>query len=412
MKNLKFKIPKNKKEYNFVGLDANNATFVFPCQYFNSNKNIDKSEYELNDNKEICNFLKLEARKLIDIIARRKYEFYYGDGTVNFDYLAMKWLIQDFLTNGYYKEKKTESKLENKGKIDWKSTIRNKDIWCDGKNVVFKKTFRFKIKYEENAIITEIYKTCLTRAVENLGWMFGVGATEKSYFKIENKNHYNFMVRFLNKELRYTFLDYKKMVLKTLLQILVSYSGERGVNYLSASDQEFEYVFEFLVDSCFGSEYARDFYKNGKYNLYNRGIIKASKLRPDTIMVDNEVCYVIDAKYYDYGYYEKHSGAKDLPQTSSITKQIIYMRYIQAMAKDNDDFKKYKDVKSAFILRFSANSNTIIKNIGNAFIDSEVENVQVFLVDLKTLVDLYISNAKTEKDYLKQQLINNFKRCV
>ncbi len=404
MKNIRFIIPKNKKDINCVGFDVNNSTFIFPCQYFNADEKITKQEYKLNEDKNIVQHLKFEAKKLTDIIAKIKYQFYYGEGVNNLEYLSMKWLIEDFLTNGYYKEKKKEISNESLGKIDWKSTLKNKDVWISGSNIVFKNMYRIKYKYQDNETITHIYKACLKYAVDNFGWMFGINYVEDSYFNVNNNVQREFMIRYLKEKLNTSFQDYKKILFNNLLKILNSCAGEEVNNFIMASDYEFEYVFERLVDKCFASNSAKEFYKNCVYNLFNRGKVNASKLRPDTIMINNKICYVIDAKYYDYGYQEKHIGSRDLPQSSSITKQIIYMKYIQSMTKSrNNCLGNYNIVKSAFLLPYGSKGNEKMKKIGHALMDKEEKDVGVFLVDLKSLVDRYY--LKSNNEDLKDEFI-------
>ena len=412
MKNIKFIIPHDKTEVKYIGFDAsqNNAEFVFPCQYFNADTRITRREYEIKSGDEISKYLKKEAKKLLDIIAKFKYEYLNGvSNTSNFEYLSMKWLIQDFLNNGYYKEKQTESKILNNGKIDWKSTIKHKSIWYDGNNLIFNKFFRFRSKLKENEIITEIYKCCLLYSVNNIGWLYGLGYVEGSMFKSSNKSHVDFMIKYLKQTLNHTYLDYKKHLFNHLLNILRSLSGESKVNYFSATDSEFEYVFEKLINSCFGTNAVREFYSACKYNLVGtKNPVSASNLRPDTIMVKDDECYVLDAKYYNYGYTSKHKGSQDLPQSSSISKQIIYMQYILDKYKD-----QYNKVYSAFLLPYGSVDNNLLKYIGHAYMQNDKylnDKVQVFLVDLKTLVDINANHNISKKENLKNDLINIIKQ--
>lgn len=204
----------------------------------------------------------------------------------------------------------------------------------------------------------------------------------------------------VQKELDKTFNSYKQMLLRHLLTILKGWQGKIRAVSLCMHDKEFEYVFEFLVNSVFGTEIVQNFYNEYGYKIkdengdgYKR--FPASKLRPDTIMENpkqdgNPDFYVIDAKYYNYGYTE---NPRDLPQASAIAKQIGYNYYLRK--------SKGKTFYSVFLLPFAkGNEPDCIKYIGYATNDllsslcvEKMNKVAVCLVDLKTLVDVYFNVA-------------------
>ena len=126
------------------------------------------------------------------------------------------------------------------------------------------------------------------------------------------------------------------------------------------------------------------------------------KLRPDTITKDEveKKYYILDAKYYNFGY---SKNPQDLPQSSSISKQIGYNSYLR------ENFKKVENdykAQSVFILPFSKiDGDDCIKNIGFAERNGnnyEDDRIKVLLIDLKTLIDMYLSNNIS---YLQTRLI-------
>ena len=170
----------------------------------------------------------------------------------------------------------------------------------------------------------------------------------------------------------------------------------------------------------FGTEVVQDFYNEYCYVIGdNHNRFSASKLRPDTIMknpMESESdekpvkpdFYVIDAKYYNYGYTE---NPRDLPQASAIAKQIGYNRYLRQREK--------KTFYSIFLLPFAKGADDEpIKYIGYAadaswFSSSvnKMNKVAVCLVDLKTLVDVCFNAASIGKKDMHERLARAVSPC-
>lgn len=119
----------------------------------------------------------------------------------------------------------------------------------------------------------------------------------------------------------------------------------------------YDYVYERMIDSMFSTvENIKEFYPNAEWNLVMlSNPVKSSNLRPDTVIIRTDPVskqknvYIIDAKYYRYGTTFKPS---DLPETTSIQKQITYGEYVKA-AKNG----QYNKVYSAFLLPYSRDMN-------------------------------------------------------
>ena len=250
-----------------------------------------------------------------------------GDNDELFQFYSMSWLIRDFIDKGYYFETEKISEISNVGKINWKKTIKNNIVFIDGGNVIYKDLVRYKNNIDEGKILSQIYKCCLRFSVERLGFIYNVEDTERSVFSM-NASDVNFMLYYLHKELRATFNTYKKLLIEHLLTVLKGQQGRKKSISFSMYDKEFEYVFEFLVNNVFGTDEVGKYYDQSSYVIAGE-TYPSSKLRPDTIMERGTIRYVIDAKYYNYGY---TNDVKDLPDSSSITKQIVYFHSATARA--------------------------------------------------------------------------------
>lgn len=374
--NFEFIIPKSKVESEYIGLNLKEdlPSFIFPCQYF-VNDNVSEKEK------------KIEARKILTILKKIQRDYLTGGINAELEqFYSMIWLIQDYINHGYYVETEQITKISNNGKINWKQTLKNNSILYDGKNVVFKDFYRDKKIIDSSQILTQIYKACLKHSVNEIGFILNVNLTEYSIYEIERDKV--FLNTFLKKELNQTFRDYKKTLINHLLSIINNQNSKNKDKGYSIFDSEFEYVFEFLVNKVFGNKEVKEFYNKYYYYLPDENSkYKASKLRPDTIMQYEDVYYIIDSKYYNYGYTK---NAKDLPQSSSISKQIGYNHYLRNQLNINDKIK----VKSIFMLPYSSKiKDEYLEKIGYAVKENNVDEddkIAVLLVDLKELINTYL----------------------
>ena len=405
---VEFIAPAQKGEYEYIGFDleSNAGRFIFPCRYIASGRENAADAGQEKEQKE-------EAKKIISLIKRVQKEFSLGgSGDESFQFYSMVWLIRDYIDNGYYTETERVVRRGDHGRIDWKHTLRHSGIYFDGKNLLYRDFYVQKNRLDEANLLAQIYKCCLAYSAECIGFLYNVSQTERSVFRMDSSADVGFMFYHVQKELGRTFNSYKQMLLRHLLTILKGRQGKIRAVSLCMHDKEFEYVFEFLVNSVFGTEVVQDFYNEYCYVIgdeHNR--FSASKLRPDTIMKNPMASesvepdfYVIDAKYYNYGY---TGNPRDLPQASAIAKQIGYNYYLRDNYNETDENRK--EFYSIFLLPFAKGDEyDYIEYIGYATNssssankmdkeDKKMDKVAVCRVDLKTLVDVYF-NVAHKKD--------------
>ena len=403
---VEFIAPAQKGEYEYIGFDleSNAGRFIFPCRYIASGR---ENAADAGQEKE----QKAEAKKIISLIKRVQKEFSLGgSGDESFQFYSMVWLIRDYIDNGYYTETERVVRRGDQGRIDWKHTLRHSGIYFDGNNLLYRDFYVQKNRLDEANLLAQIYKCCLAYSAECIGFLYNVSQTERSVFRMDSSADVGFMFYHVQKELGRTFNSYKQMLLRHLLTILKGRQGKIRAVSLCMHDKEFEYVFEFLVNSVFGTEVVQDFYNEYCYVIGdNHNRFSASNLRPDTIMRNptmngNPDFYVIDAKYYNYGY---TGNPRDLPQASAIAKQIGYNYYLRDNYNETDENRK--EFYSIFLLPFAKGDEyDYIEYIGYATNssssankmdkeDKKMDKVAVCRVDLKTLVDVYF-NVAHKKD--------------
>lgn len=383
-KEIEFIIPENKRESRFIGFnyDEDNSKFFFPCQY-----QIGEAEK------------KKEARKILSLIKKAQKDYLYGGKSSElFQFHSMMWLINDFIENGYYVEKEKITKVATAGKINWKKTIKANSVLYASDRIVYKDFARNKTRINDSEIIAQIYKCVLKYSVEKLGFIFGISQVQDSVFST-TESEVSYMVYCLERELSQTFVSYKKLLINHLLSILKCAKDKTQGAGFSLFDKEFEYVFECLVNFTFGTENVKNFYSRATY-VFEKETHTASRLRPDTIMRDKDDYYIIDSKYYNYGYTKK---AKDLPESSSVTKQIAYNKY--------NETNLGKKFKSVFLLPYASKDEKALEYVCYAHAQKEAtglshdQKVAVCLVDLKTLVDVYLSSDTQKAQNLQSELI-------
>ena len=192
---------------------------------------------------------------------------------------------------------------------------------------------------------------------------------------------------------------------------------KKGVEKIHIKDfgvRHYEHVWEYIVNSIFGSNNIEKYYPTTNYVFNDESTYSPSKLRPDTIFVNNDNFYILDSKYYKYGV----TGInKDLPGTDSIQKQVTYGEFV------NSNFnldKQYTNIYNAFIIPYnkeynSFNTNDKVHYCGyakcnwklNDQFDKKYLKIAVILIDTKTIIDSYFENDKKIKELLMKEIQKN-----
>lgn len=310
---------------------------------------------------------------------------------------AYLWIINDYLSYGRYVNREKKYVRGSNGRINWKRTMHSNPIISSG-NVIYSDIVS-ETRSQNDNILTEIYCFCVQKSVDSIGWLYGIVFDPEGvdYYKLFiNKKKYYLSV--LNTEITHTFDDYKKMRLQNMKNIITGLDDDiintREIVY---GVDSYDYVYEKMVDAMFSRvKNIKDFYPNAYWKLVTEDEpVKSSNLRPDTVLIKDNKVYILDAKYYRFGTTFKPA---DMPDTTSIQKQITYGEYVKK-AKAG----MYSDVYSAFVMPYSKNENinTTLFNrdiefvgIGHAtWLDNEDENnrkIAAVLIDTRFLTMNYL----------------------
>ena len=404
MKNdISLKPTTGSKNDSFVGVKItdNKVVFHYPeaCNFpeADSSGNIidEKGAYKkiLKIIKTLCLTKKSSSNDVINTRSDSEYET---------PILSMLWLINDYLTYHQYINREKNFLKDTKGKISWKKTMRQIPFVQDTRAVY---PVVFSVHYlQKDDIIVDIYKYCVSDAINKIGWIYNLHLDD--YLKSKkykfNESTKKMFLGVLRIELNKTFEDVKKIRLKHMINVIKGLDSEAlETNQYVLGVDSYEYVFEAMLRNMLSDvERIKDFYPSAEWYVIQDDQTKnSSNLRPDIVMLDknNKKAYILDAKYYRYGITAQRS---DLPDSTSIQKQITYSEYLKNSEYLNKKLKGYS-VYSAFVMPYnkSKNSFNIYKNLAivgiatapwdNSDAKSKSINNKVIglLIDLEYLID-------------------------
>ncbi|VTU08940.1 LlaJI restriction endonuclease [Actinobacillus indolicus] len=316
-------------------------------------------------------------------------------------------IIQDFLQNGYYREKENKYATRTLGKIHWGLTIKKERPVAQNSGAVYLKMQARLNHSNDEHLMTEISKHCVYESFIKMGWYYGLPLQPKPISLFQESLFISTIQYRLNKANK----DSEKRLFQSMLHVLKNIDEQtNNPSNFCFGTRRFESVWEKLIDNIFGTIRGNDkkeyFPKSKWYICGEKEPKDTNKLYPDTIMINNELglLYVVDAKYYRYGL---NKNLNCLPGMQSITKQIVYAQYIASNRKD----LKYSAgiIRNIFILPFNKidwekqyNGNKITRDnyhyIGYAEsewfssdINNEYTKVHTVLVDTKHLIKNNIS---------------------
>ena len=316
---------------------------------------------------------------------------------------SYQYIIQDFLAHGYYTEREIRYIEDVKGKINWKKTIQHEQPHLDGNNIVY---LQFQVKTNQinnDALLTKIHQYCVYKSLFRFGWLYLTTdyLPQKPSFKADKK----LFITTLKQALNHTFNDSKKKLFQSMINIMVAEEDEVLFSNESIGVNKFETVWEKLTDYVFGEENKEKYFPHATWHILKNNVISTSRaLVPDTIMKYHGNIYVLDAKYYQYGITDSPS---DLPQASSIQKQITYGKHIFEHKNELDPIPA-NDIYSAFVLPYAAPTGEKYRFVSVGTADWEKYNINTLnyayvlaiLLDTKWLITSYSKHNETEIEKL------------
>lgn len=378
------KVNTNWDEDIFVGLkcDGDDISIHFPLGYDIS-----------HDEKELRSDILLLLDTIRSTTSRKESEYVQGIKSyeqVSFPVQAYLEVIFDFYKRGYYKEIEVLYNVAKRGKINWNRTIKTQKAYIQDGNAYYLDFVTKNNSLQNDQMITLIHEYCVYESFDKIGWLFTNSMPQKPRIKF----NYKMFKGILMDKIAATFNDNNKMLFRNLLAI-IDYTGAGfSTRKFQYGTYRFEYVWESLVDKVYGISGKEEFFPKTYWNI-DKNVVPNACLEPDTIMLCNNDVYVLDAKYYKYGATKR---AVDLPESTSINKQITYGEYIDEQKSFRQKYGDNMKVYNAFLMPFNSQSDKWMTEdkvirIGQAYGDwktnlKSYEKVQGIVVDIKYLMKL------------------------
>ncbi len=325
----------------------------------------------------------------------------------SFPLQAYLFVMRDYISHGYYKETETQYKCNQRGKINWPRTIKTQKPYIQDNGAYYLNFITKSTKVKDDELITLLHEYCVYESFEKMGWLISTDfKPEKPRLRFQkDQKNVDLYISIIDEKIRNTFNDHNRALFQNMKAIIKWLADPDSLDKYILGTNDFEYVWEQMIDKVYG-QYADK--RKEDYFPYTTWIIpdelshKNSPLRPDTIMIWQGNFYILDAKYYCYKQKDKLS---DMPDTSSIHKQITYGEYIdEAKVKtgdgNKDKFPGYnsKNIYNAFLLPFDAinnafnNNKNLLHYAGTATgewknNDKPYEYVHAILIDVKHLME-------------------------
>ena len=319
---------------------------------------------------------------------------------------AYLYLIKDFLSNGYYFEKEVVYEKSTHGKANWTKTVKQVRPFLQDSSIFYTEFITRKIKHNENQLISQIHQYCVWESFSKIGWLFSSFIPVKPRIKF-NKSLF---LSIIKSKVTQIFNEKTILLFNYMIDVIEFLDKSCETKNFTYGTNEFEYIWEMMVDSVFGEKNKTKYYPHcyweieGKEYSSDQIEFRQSSLRPDTIMItdkgsENQRIFVLDSKYYKYG---ESKQLNHLPMSGSIIKQIAYAEYIEN--KENiGELNKSKAIYNAFIMPFESKNSKNMKFVGSAKADYKIENksyynIKAILIDTKFLMENYVHNDKMIKE--------------
>lgn len=384
------RINTNRDSDTFVGIQCVNGDFEinFPLGFHLA----DDDKTLRKDILMLVNTIATTTGRKESVVSRE----YMSEFELGIPIQAYIYVIYDYFNRGYYRERESHYSSEMRGKINWSRTIKTQKPYIQDDEAYYLRFVTKKNLINDNELISQIHEYCVYESFQTIGWLFSPGMPRKPEIKYNKK----LFVSVVKNKYQQTFDDRNKRLFRNMLTILESeFDPSAAVNYRYGTNR-FEYVWEALIDRVFGISGKKDFFPKTAWVLHD-GTYDNACLEPDSIMIWGDKLFVLDAKYYKYGATRR---PWDLPESTSINKQITYGEFI-------DEQKKYDEsqIYNAFLMPFDSkdpiwDDSSDIQSIGMAVSswkknEKKYEKIQGILVDVRYLMRLSagMNDAEIEK---------------
>lgn len=309
---------------------------------------------------------------------------------VNDLYKIINWLILDFKQNGIYIWRQRESKIQNKGKIDWSKTIKKVTPVILEENAYYNSYI--KNKYDrQNNFFTLVHEQVMESISKNYGkFIWNFSFKSNSSFKKWSMNLDGLEI-ILKKKIHSTNVIREKNLFKNIISY-IKHTRDLSKEIIIVT-QEFHVLFEdamrsYLKHRDLSERIPKanwDFYFYGHKTSANRQIVDAFVINEDN-SVD-----IYDAKYYSL---EKIKTKKNITPLDwySVGKQFFYQLSFQEKVPNKTSYTLGKNsfIFPIYPIPKEFNDRRVYQKDENI---TRIGNISVTIMNEKKYIELFIANT-------------------
>lgn len=375
----------DKFKFNISGLAILNdfPIVIFPKNYDNS-----EDEDQIKSEAIILFRALMRYRNECKNDPREQELLYGGEHNHNGRITSAILLIEDFNKNGLLNRKATIESTYKKGFINWSSTINKITPYINHSRPIYSTQIMNSNFNDSNNILKLIHKYVIGNSFKIWGWILGYSNIEHSQISLNFSEEE--AISILKIELTKTFIKREIEVINNLISYLDSSIGKNNrFSYEFFATKQFHFVWEFICSYIFENQYVilKDIIPKPVWvsSIFNAQISQ----RPDILLVEKDMLFIIDAKYYNYN--------NNLPGWQDVVKQIYYKHSIEEEIKSEFGkryLSKVNKIRNVFIF---PHNKSEIKYLGYVHVP-EVDRfgkVYAYAINIKEAMDIYATRKKT-----------------
>lgn len=338
LKNKKIicKLNDGKYSFGFVGLCIVNHVMLIINPKHNNN-NI------CNDYDNIIKLLREYSKREKLKTYEEEFLSFNGQQYTNNILGIVMYIVDDFISNGFYKKHQKNVIINGTGRIDWNRTIeRNSIMFNQNNQPIYIELDTLRSEIDCDAQITNIHKYIVNKCFKLIHELELNSILGYEYIEIPINDNYDneFMILNIENELNIEFEDRKINLLKAMLNFINHSSSKNDdISILLFGTKYFNIVWEKINSYLFKNQYnvlsknIPGFYWKG---LLGNWIKDKSNIIPDILRIYERNLIIIDAKYYNVIITEEN--IKGNPGSYDVLKQYIYqMTFDKQKSKLNID---------------------------------------------------------------------------
>ena len=244
-------------------------------------------------------------------------------------------LLKDYLEHGIYIKSKELFEINSDGEVNWHKTIESIDPIFSHKTPIYVDCYNLTVVNYEYHIITELHKFIIKQSFYNYGELldYKFAFHEDSVNNLADLGSIPYLIGVLKKELNDIYIDRDLYLIENLLYFLQKKENNSSGSFTLYGTQYFHIIWEKACGVFFSNKI--DLFKKhiptpSWSDNYGNEVSKDS-LIPDIITYssDNQLFFVLDAKYYNLQYTADPFNVSGNPGVSDVSKQFLYHKIFE-----------------------------------------------------------------------------------